>query len=161
MRNAVRVGSSRIPDPASDRFGERGPMAKAAVASHGVDLEPIDRLENKVKLLVGVVDRLRAEGAQEKQENGRLRAESTQAKEENSKLRADAAREKDENARLRAEGARAAEENTRLRADLESLRGRLSDAEGSGAELTALREEREHIRGRVADMLQQIEALNL
>ena len=41
------------------------------------------------------------------------------------------------------------------------MRGRLTDAEGTGAELTALRDERAHIRGRVADMLQQIEALNL
>jgi regulator of replication initiation timing len=136
-------------------------MAKAAVAAHAVELEPIDRLEDKVKLLVGLVDRLRAESAQEKQENARLRAESTQGKDENTKLRAEAARDKDENTRLRTEGARAAEENTRLRAELESLRGRLSDAEGTGAELTALRDEREHIRGRVADMLQQIEALHL
>jgi predicted RNase H-like nuclease (RuvC/YqgF family) len=136
-------------------------MAKAALAARAIELEPIDRLEDKVKLLVGVVDRLRAESAQEKQENARLRAESTQAKDENTKLRAETARDKEENARLRTEGARAAEENTRLRAELEGMRGRLSDAEGTGAELTALREEREQIRGRVADMLQQIEALNL
>jgi len=135
-------------------------MAKA-VAAHAVELEPIDRLEDKVKLLVGVVDRLRADGAQDKQENARLRAEVTQARDENTKLRAEAARDKEENTRLRTEGARAAEENTRLRAELESVRGRLSDVEGTGAELTALRDEREHIRTRVADMLQQIEALNL
>lgn len=122
-------------------------MAKAAVATRGVDLEPIDRLEDKVKLLVGLVDKLRAEGAQEKQENARLRADSTQMKEENG--------------RLRTEAARAAEENTRLRAELETMRGRLSEAEGTGAELTALRDERQHIRSRVADMLQQIEALHL
>jgi regulator of replication initiation timing len=136
-------------------------MAKAAVATRGVDLEPIDRLEDKVKLLVGLVDKLRAESAQDKQENARLRAESAQAKEENTRLRADGARDKEEGARLRTESARAAEENTRLRAELETMRTRLADAEGTGAELTALRDEREHIRSRVADMLQQIEALNL
>ena len=108
-------------------------MAKAAVATRAVDLEPIDRLEEKVKLLVGTLDRLRAESA----------------------------RDKEENARLRTEGARAAEENTRLRSELESTRTRLGEAEGTSVELTALRDEREQIRGRVADMLSQIEALNL
>lgn len=136
-------------------------MAKAVAAAHAVELEPIDRLEDKVKLLVGVVDRLRAESAQEQQENARLRAEYTQAKDENTRLRGESARDKEENTRLRTESARAAEENTRLRAELETVRNRLSAAEGAGAELTALREERDHIRGRVADMLQQIEALNL
>ena len=38
-------------------------MAKSAVATRSVDLEPIDRLEEKVKLLVGMVDRLRGENA--------------------------------------------------------------------------------------------------
>ena len=120
-------------------------MAKAAVATR-IDLEPIDRLEDKVKLLVGLVDRLRAD-AQDKQENTRLRAEGSQAREENT--------------RLRTESTRAAEENTRLRAELDAARGRLNEAEGTGAELSALRDEREQIRGRVADMLKQIEALNL
>ena len=36
-------------------------MAKAAIATRSIDLEPIDRLEEKVKLLVGMVDRLRAD----------------------------------------------------------------------------------------------------
>jgi regulator of replication initiation timing len=136
-------------------------MAKAAVATRGVDLEPIDRLEDKVRLLVGLVDRLRAESAQEKEENVRLRAEAAQEKQEHSRLRAESTQAKEENTRLRTESTRAAEENTRLRAELETMRGRLSDIEGTGVELTALREEREHIRGRVADMLQQIEALDL
>jgi len=136
-------------------------MAKAAVATPGVDLEPIDRLEDKVKLLVGLVDRLRAESAQDKEEVARLRADGAQDKQDNARLRAESTQAKEENTRLRTEGARAAEENTRLRAELESLRGRLSDAEGTGAELSALRDERAQIRGRVADMLQQIEALNL
>lgn len=46
-------------------------MAKQAVA-RTVDLEPIDRLEEKVKLLVNVVTRLRTEQAQAVEENARL-----------------------------------------------------------------------------------------
>lgn len=46
-------------------------MAKVAVA-RGVDLEPIDRLEEKVKLLVGMIDRLRADNARASEENARL-----------------------------------------------------------------------------------------
>ena len=47
-------------------------MAKPAVAARTVDLEPIDRLEEKVKLLVGMVDRLRAENAKAADDNARL-----------------------------------------------------------------------------------------
>ena len=93
-------------------------MAKG-LATRTVDLEPIDRLEEKVKLLVGVIERLRGESA------------------------------------------RMAEENTRLAQELDGMRARLHDAEGAGAEITALREERDLIRSRVAEMLQQIESLNL
>jgi regulator of replication initiation timing len=49
-------------------------MAKQAVA-RAVDLEPIDRLEEKVKLLVNVVTRLRTEQAQAAEENARLTQE--------------------------------------------------------------------------------------
>ena len=108
-------------------------MAKTAVATPSVDFEAIDRLEQKLKMLVTVLDR--------------ARAESTRAN--------------DELVRTRSEAARAAEENTRLRAELDAARARLADAEGSGAELTTLRNERQQIRGRVDDMLRQIEALNL
>jgi regulator of replication initiation timing len=45
-------------------------MAKAAVP--GIDLEPIDRLEEKLKQLVGVVDRLKAEHARVVDDNARL-----------------------------------------------------------------------------------------
>ena len=93
-------------------------MAKA-VATRSLDLETIDRLDEKIKLLVGVVERLRTEST------------------------------------------RLADENTRLTRDLDSVRARLADAEGTDAELTALREERDLIRSRVADMLQQIETVNL
>jgi hypothetical protein len=47
-------------------------VAKPAVATRTVDLEPIDRLEEKLKLLVGMVDRLRAENAKAADENARL-----------------------------------------------------------------------------------------
>jgi len=49
-------------------------MAKQAVA-HTVDLEPIDRLEEKIKLLVGMVTRLRADQARAAEENVRLTQE--------------------------------------------------------------------------------------
>lgn len=93
-------------------------MAKS-VAERAVELEPIDRLEEKVKLLVGIVERLRTDGA------------------------------------------RLADENARLVRELDAARARLTDVEGSTAEVAALREERDLIRARVGDMLQQIESLNL
>ena len=108
-------------------------MGKTAVATPSVDFEAIDRLEQKLKMLVTVLDR--------------TRAENTRANEEL--------------ARTRSEAGRAAEENTRLRTELDAARARIADAEGSGAELTTLRNERQQIRGRVDDMLRQIEALNL
>ncbi len=91
-------------------------MAKQAVA-RTTDVEPIDRLEDKIKLLVNMVTQLRADQA------------------------------------------RAAEDNARLAGEIESLRARLTDAEGGYAELEALRDERDVIRTRVADMLSQLEAL--
>ena len=48
-------------------------MAKVAVRD--VDLEPIDRLEEKVKLLVAMIDRLRADQARAADENTRLARE--------------------------------------------------------------------------------------
>jgi regulator of replication initiation timing len=47
-------------------------MAKTATR---VDLEPIDRLEEKVKLLVGLIDRLKADQARTADENQRLTRE--------------------------------------------------------------------------------------
>jgi regulator of replication initiation timing len=91
-------------------------MAKTAVA-RTTDVEPIDRLEEKIKLLVNMVTQLRAEQA------------------------------------------RAAEDNARLAGEIDSLRARLTNAEGGYAELEALRDERDVIRSRVAEMLSQLEAL--
>lgn len=47
-------------------------MAKAAMATPSVDLAPIDRLEEKVKLLVSMIDRLRAENGRAVEDNARL-----------------------------------------------------------------------------------------
>ena len=44
----------------------------AKTIARGVDLEPIDRLEEKVKQLVGVIERLRTEQGRLVEENGRL-----------------------------------------------------------------------------------------
>lgn len=49
-------------------------MVKQAVA-RTVDLDPIDRLEDKVKLLVNVVTRLRTEQVKAAEENARLAQE--------------------------------------------------------------------------------------
>jgi hypothetical protein len=49
-------------------------LAKA-VLTRPVDLEPIDRLEEKVKLLVGMIDRLRADQSRAADENARLARE--------------------------------------------------------------------------------------
>lgn len=76
------------------------------------DSEPIDRLEEKIRMLVGVVTDLRAE-------------------------------------------------QTRLIEELDGLRARLADADGVTDELVALRKERDVVRERVAEMLQQIEDLNV
>jgi regulator of replication initiation timing len=46
-------------------------MAKQAVATR-TELDPIDRLEEKVKLLVSVVTQLRSEHARAVEDNGRL-----------------------------------------------------------------------------------------
>jgi regulator of replication initiation timing len=50
-------------------------MAKTATATRGVDLEPIDRLEEKMKLLVGMVERMKSEQARAAEENQRLSRE--------------------------------------------------------------------------------------
>ena len=83
------------------------------------DIEPIDRLEEKLKMLLGIIEKLRVDGA------------------------------------------KAADENARLAREIDALRGRIAQAEGTAGELTALRQERQLVRSRVTEMLHQIEALNL
>ena len=55
-------------------------MAKPAV--RGVELEPIDRLEEKVKRLVALVERLRTEQTQAAEENERLSRELSELREQ-------------------------------------------------------------------------------
>lgn len=50
-------------------------MAMAKTATRSVDLEPIDRLEEKVKLLVSMVERMRTEQSRAADENQRLSRE--------------------------------------------------------------------------------------
>jgi regulator of replication initiation timing len=50
-------------------------MAKQAVAAHAADLEPIDRLEEKITRLVTMVADLRAGQARAQNENARLSEE--------------------------------------------------------------------------------------
>lgn len=95
-------------------------MPKTTTATpRTIDLHPIDRLEDRVKRLVTVVEHLRREHA------------------------------------------RLGSDNDRLAREVETLRSRLADAEGASAEMSFLREERDLIRTRVAEMLEQIEALEL
>jgi uncharacterized coiled-coil DUF342 family protein len=84
-----------------------------------VDLQPIDRLEEKVKQLVALIDSLRADRAKALDEVGRLERE------------------------------------------LDAARSRIGETSGAAAEAAGLREEREVIRTRVAQMIAQIDKLNL
>ncbi|HTM25844.1 MAG TPA: cell division protein ZapB [Vicinamibacterales bacterium] len=84
-------------------------MAKAAVATPSIDFEAIDRLEQKLKQLVAVLDRTRSEYARANDENARLRGELDLAR-----------------ARLSdAEGA--GTELAALRTEREQIRGRVED----------------------------------
>jgi len=91
-------------------------MGRAAFA---VDVEPIDRLEDKVKMLVNVIDTLRAERA------------------------------------------KAVDDVARLQHELDAAKGRLNEVEFvldiPGDRMTV----RELIRTRVAQMISQIDKLNL
>ena len=50
-------------------------MAKQAVAAHSMDLEPIDRLAEKVTRIVSMVAQLRADQAKALDDNARLAQE--------------------------------------------------------------------------------------
>jgi len=83
-------------------------MVKSA-ALRTVDLEPIDRLEDKIKLLIAMVTRLRAEQAKAADENTRLSQEIV-----------------DLRARL-ADFESASGEIVSLRSERDLIRGRVSD----------------------------------
>ena len=55
-------------------------MSRAATAPARSDLEPIDRLEEKVKMLVALVGRMKGEQARMHDENARLVRELEQAR---------------------------------------------------------------------------------
>ena len=78
-------------------------------ASRSTDLEPIDRLEEKVKMLVSMIGRLKADNARAAEENARLSRDLEGAK----------AQLADSEAGLA--------EVTALRTERESIRGRVSD----------------------------------
>jgi regulator of replication initiation timing len=82
-------------------------MSRAAVRS--TELEPIDRLEEKVKALVGMIARLKADNARANEENARLARDLETVK-----------------ARL-ADSEEGLAEVTALRVERESIRGRVSD----------------------------------
>jgi regulator of replication initiation timing len=84
-------------------------MVKAAVATQSVGFEAIDRLEEKLKMLVAVLDRTRADSARANDDNARLRAEL------------DATR-----GRL-ADAETTNAELTALRSEREQIRGRVDD----------------------------------
>ena len=84
-----------------------------------VDLGVVERLDEKIRQLITLVERSRTESQ---------------------KLRAD---------------------NDRLGKELDALQTQLVDAEGVATELRSMREERDQVRARVADMLAQLDALQM
>src|SRR5436309_8986715 len=63
----------RFPNHPTIKFEDRDMATK--VATRSVEFEPIDRLEEKVKLLVSMVDRMKSEQARAAEENQRLARE--------------------------------------------------------------------------------------
>jgi len=91
-------------------------MSQTATAA---DLGVVERLDEKIRQLITLVERSRVEST---------------------KLRAD---------------------NDRLGKEVDALQAQLSDAAGVATELQVMREERDQVRTRVADMLAQLDALQM
>ena len=84
-------------------------MSRAATAPRSLDLEPIDRLEEKVKMLVAMIGRMKSDQSRAAEENARLSRE----------LEAARARIADSEAGLA--------EVANLRMERETIRGRVSE----------------------------------
>ena len=84
-------------------------MAKQAVATR-IDLDPIDRLEEKVRTLVSIVTQLRADHARVAEENSRLTRELDGLR-----------------SRLAAENEAAGSELTALREERDLIRSRVAE----------------------------------
>ena len=93
-------------------------MSNAATAP-AADIAVVERLDEKIRQLISLVEKSRGEAT---------------------KLRTD---------------------NDRLGKEVDALQAQLSDAAGVSAELQAMREERDQVRTRVADMLAQLDALQM
>lgn len=91
-------------------------MSQTATAA---DLGVVERLDEKIRQLITLVERSRVEST---------------------KLRAD---------------------NDRLGKEVDALQAQLSDAAGVATELQVMHEERDQVRTRVADMLSQLDALQM
>ena len=61
----------------------------------------------------------------------------------------------------RTESTKLRADNERLGQEVDALQAQLSDAAGVATELQAMREERDQVRTRVADMLAQLDALQM
>ena len=90
-----------------------------STATTTTDLGVVERLDEKIRQLITLVEKSRAESA---------------------KLRAD---------------------NDRLGKEVDALQAQLTDAAGVATELQTMREERDQVRARVADMLAQLDALQM
>jgi len=93
-------------------------MSNAATAP-AADIAVVERLDEKIRQLITLVEKSRAEAT---------------------KLRTD---------------------NDRLGKEVDALQAQLTDAAGVSSELQAMREERDQVRTRVADMLAQLDALQM
>ena len=93
-------------------------MSNTATAT-AADLAVVERLDEKIRQLITLVEKSRAEAT---------------------KLRTD---------------------NDRLGKEVDALQAQVSDAAGVSTELQAMREERDQVRTRVADMLAQLDALQM
>ena len=147
-------------------------IKSAAARTTQTDLDPIDRLEEKVKRLVDLIAQMRADQAKaaeaglydpQKERTGMIKSAAARSTQTDldpiDRLEEKVKRLVDLIAQMRADQAKAAEANARLSQDITALRARLAEAESAATEITALRDEREVIRTRVAEMLEQLEAI--